>query len=68
MPDDHPLPIVVYLDYIAIFGDTQERVLEGILEAIKQLSVVNFMLNLHKSQLVSAALQVLWHHWALGSS
>ena len=52
MSDDHPLPIVVYLDDIAIFGDTQEWVLEGTLEAIKQLAVVSFMLNLHKSQLV----------------
>ena len=30
-----PLPIVVYLDDIAMYGDTQEQVLEEMLEAIK---------------------------------
>ena len=34
-PDDHPLAIVVYLDDIAMYGDTQEEVLEDMLEAIK---------------------------------
>ena len=53
-PSDHPLPIVVYLDDIAIYGDTQEQVLEDMLEAIKWLAAASFMLNLHKSHLVQA--------------
>ena len=44
----------VYLDNIAVYGDTQEEVLEGMLEVVKQLTVAGFMLNLHKSQLVQA--------------
>ena len=31
------LPIVIYLDDIAIYRDTQEQVLEDMLEAIKWL-------------------------------
>ena len=53
-PDDRPLPVVVYLDDIAVYGDTQEQVLEDTLEAVKQLATAGFMLNLHKSQLVQA--------------
>ena len=34
-PDGHPLPVVVYLDDIALYGDTQEQVLEDMLEAVK---------------------------------
>ena len=34
-PDDCPLPVVIYLDDIAMYGDTQEEVLEDILEAVK---------------------------------
>ena len=64
---DCPLPVVIYLDDIAIYGDTQEQVLEDTLEAIKQLAVASFMLNLHKSQLVQAAAQVLGHLWTSGS-
>ena len=52
MPHDHPLPIVVYLDDIAMYGDTQEQVLEDMLEAIKRLTAARFVTNLHKSQLV----------------
>ena len=47
-----PLPIVTYLDNIAKYGDTQEQVLEDMLEAIKWLAAASFMLNLHNSQLV----------------
>ena len=56
---DCPLPIVVYLDDIAMYGDTKEQVLEDTLEAIKWLVAAGFMLNLHKGQLVQAASQVL---------
>ena len=34
---NHPLPIVVYLDNIAIYGDTQEQVLDDMPEASKCL-------------------------------
>ena len=34
-PDDHPLPLVIYLDDIAMYGDTQEDMLEDMLEAVK---------------------------------
>ena len=54
-PDDCPLPVVIYLDNIAMYGDTQEEALEDMLEAVKRLAAAGFMLNLHKSQLVQAA-------------
>ena len=38
-----PLPIVVYLDDIAIYGDTQERVLEDTLKTIKGLATAGFI-------------------------
>ena len=49
-----------------MYGDTQEQVLEDTLEAVKQLTATGFMLNLHKSQLVQAVVQVLGHLWTLG--
>ena len=52
MPGDPPLPVVVYLDDIAMYGDTQKWVLKDTLEAIKELAMSRFMLNLHKNQLV----------------
>ena len=65
-PDNRPLPIVVYLDDIAMYGDTQEQVLEDTLEAVKQLAATGFMLDLCKSQLVQAAAQVLGYLWTSG--
>ena len=44
-PDDCPLPIVVYLDNIAMNGDTQVEVLEDTLKAVKWLSMAGLMLN-----------------------
>ena len=52
---NHPLSVVIYLDDIAVYGDTQKQMLEDMLEAIKQLATSGFMLNLHKNQLVQAA-------------
>ena len=63
---NHLLPIVIYLDNIAMFGDTQKQVLEYMLEAIKWLAIASFMLNLHKSQLVQAVAQVLGYLWTSG--
>ena len=65
-PDNRPLPVVVYLDDIAVYGDTQEQVLEDTLEAVKRLATTGFMLDLCKSQLVQAAAQVLGHLWTSG--
>ena len=49
-----------------MFGDTQEQVLEDMLEAVKRLAAAGFMLNLRKSQLVQAVAQVLGHLWTSG--
>ena len=49
-----------------MYGDTQEEVLEDTLEAVKRLAAAGFMLNLHKSQLLQAAVQVLGHLWTSG--
>ena len=49
MPGDYPFPVVVYLNNIAVYRDTQEQVIEDILEAIKQLTAARFTLSLHKS-------------------
>jgi hypothetical protein len=60
-PDDRSLPVVVYLDDIAVFGDDQDQVLEDTLEAIRRLTQAGFMINLTKSQLVDATAKVLGH-------
>ena len=49
---DHDLPVVVYLDDIMVYGDMVNQVLEDTTEAIKQLALVGFMINLKKSHLV----------------
>ena len=49
---DHPLPIVIYLDDIAMYGDTQEQTLEDMFISIKLLTAAGFILNLHKTQMV----------------
>ena len=51
-PDDHHLPVVVYLDNIAMYGDTHEKLLGDMLAAIKRLATASFTLNLCKNQLV----------------
>lgn len=48
-PDDRTLPVVVYLDDIAVFGDTEEQVLDDTLETIRRLASAGFMINLKKS-------------------
>ena len=65
--DDCPLPLVVHLDNIAVYGDTQDAVLEDMFEAVKWLTVASFMLNLHKSQLFQAKVQVFGHLLTSGS-
>ena len=46
---ERPLPAVVYLDDIAVFGDDPETVLQDTAEAIRRLARAGFMLNLKKS-------------------
>ena len=65
-PGDRQLPVVVYLDDIAVFGDDQDQVLEDTLEAIRRLTKAGFMINLTKSQLVESAAKVLGHLWTAG--
>ena len=65
-PGDRPLPVVVYLDDIAVFGDDQDQVLEDTLEVVQRLTAAGFMINLKKSQLVESAAKVLGHQWTSG--
>ena len=58
---DRPLPVVVYLDDIAVFGESQEQVLEDMLEVVRRLTKAGFMINLKKSHLVEDAAKVLGH-------
>ena len=48
-PGDRQLPVVVYLDDIAVYGDDQDQVLEDTLEVIRRLTDAGFMINLNKS-------------------
>lgn len=50
-PQQPKLPCVVYLDDIAIFGETKEEVLAYTAEAMKRLAKAGFMINLKKSTL-----------------
>ena len=65
-PDDRVLPVVIYLDDIAVFGDDQDQVLEDTLEAVRRLTLAGFMINLTKSQLVESTAKVLGHQWNSG--
>ena len=65
-PTDRKLPVVVYLDDIAVFGDDEEQVLEDTVEAIQRLTGAGFMINLKKSQLVERGAKVLGHQWSSG--
>ena len=48
-PADRPLPVVVYLDDLAVYGNTKDDVLRDTLEAIRRLTAAGFMINLTKS-------------------
>ena len=48
-PSERQLPVVVYLDDIAVFEDDQDQVLEDTLEAVRRLTAAGFMINLKKS-------------------
>ena len=47
-PDDEPLPVVVYLDDIAVYGDSAEDLIKTTAEAIRRLTEAGFMINLKK--------------------
>jgi hypothetical protein len=66
-PLDQRLPVVVYLDNIAVFGDDTEQVLGVTLEAVRRLALAGFMINLTKSHLVESAAKVLGHQWHSGA-
>ena len=68
---DCPLPVVVYLDDIAMNLDTQKQVVEDMLEVIKQLAAAGFMPYFHEPVSPSswASLDLGWllgaqHHQA----
>ena len=42
---DCPLPVIIYPDDVAMFGETLEEVLEDMHEAVKQLAAASFMLK-----------------------
>ena len=60
------LPCVVYLDDIAVYGDTREEVLKHTAEAIRRLAAAGFMINLKKSKLCCDRLRILGHQWSSG--
>ena len=59
-PGEEELPVLVYLDDIAVFGDSVEGALRVTSEAMKRLARAGFMINLRKSHLVQA--KVLGHN------
>ena len=65
-PEKPKLPCVIYLDDIAIFGDTKEEVLTYTAEAMKRLAEAGFMINLKKSTLCGQEQRILGHHWYSG--
>ena len=62
-PGEEELPVLVYLDDIAVFRDSVKEVLRVISEAIKRLSRAGFMINLRISHLVQNKAKVLGHNW-----
>ena len=65
-PGEKELPVLVYLDDIAVFGDSVGEVLRVTSEALKRLVKLGFMINLRKSHLVQAKAKVLGHNWQSG--
>ena len=65
-PGEEELPVLVYLDDIAVFGDSVEEVLRVTSEAMKRLAKVGFIINLRKSHLVQTKAKVLGHNWQSG--
>ena len=62
-PGEEELPVLVYLDGIAVFGDSVEEVLRVTSEAMKRLARAGFMISLKKSHLVQTKAKVLGYNW-----
>ena len=60
------LPAVVYLDDIAVYGDTVEEVLAATVETMRRLARAGFMLNLKKCHLIEQSAKILGHNWSSG--
>ena len=60
------MPCEVYLDDIAVYGDTREEVLETTAEAIRRLAAGGFMINLKKTKLCCNRTRILGHTWFSG--
>ena len=65
-PGEEELPVLVYLDDIAVFVDNVEEVLRVTSEAMKRLARAGFMINLRKSHLVQTKAKELGHNWQSG--
>ena len=65
-PGEEELPVLVYLDDIAVFGDSVEEILRVISEAMKRLARAGFMINLRKIHLVQTKAKVLGDNWQSG--
>ena len=63
---EEELPVLVYPDDIAVFGDSVEKVFRVTSEAMKRLPRAGFMINLRKSHLVKDSAKVLGHFWSTG--
>ena len=62
-PGEEELPVLVYLDDIAVFGDSVVEVLRVTSEAVRRLARAVFMINLRKSHLVQTKAKVLGYNW-----
>ena len=65
-PGEEELPVLVYLDDKAVFGDSVEEVLRVTSGATRRLVRAGFMINLRKSHLVQTKAKVLGHNWQSG--
>ena len=65
-PEDETLPAVVYLDDIAIYGDSVDEVLDATAKVIHRLTDAGFMINLKKCHLVETYTKILGHMWSSG--
>lgn len=58
---DRTLPIIIYICYNAVFGDFWEQMLANTIHMIKRLTIMRFVLNPKKSQLVQTSAKILSH-------
>ena len=65
-PEEEKLLVLIYLDDIAVFGDSIEEVCRVTYKATKRLAKAGCMINLRKSHLVHTKAKVLGHNWQSG--